>query len=98
MSQSTLWLDRGKTSLLKKGFNHFEDWRDQEIEMEMMRLQKLDRKIEREEHWVRYGVSGRRKRNVKRLAELSALKKQRRDHQGPSGNVKAQVSEADKSG
>ena len=98
MSQSTLWLDRGKTSLLKKGFNHFEDWRDQEIELEMMRLQKLDRKIEREEHWVRYGVSGRRKRNVKRLAELSALKKQRRDHQGPPSNVKAQVSEADMSG
>ena len=98
MSQSTLWLDRGKTSLLKKGFNHFEDWRDQEIELEMMRLQKLDRKIEREEHWVRYGVSGRRKRNVKRLAELSALKKKRQDHQGPAGNVKAQVSEADMSG
>ena len=98
MSQSTLWLDRGKTSLLKKGFNHYEDWRDQEIELEMMRLQKLDRKIEREEHWVRYGVSGRRKRNVKRLAELSALKKQRRDHQGPPSNVKAQVSEADMSG
>ena len=98
MSQSTLWLDRGKTSLLKKGFNHFEDWRDQEIELEMMRLQKLDRKIEREEHWVRYGVSGRRKRNVKRQAELSALKKHRRDHQGPAGNVKAQVSEADMSG
>ena len=98
MSQSTLWLDRGKTSLLKKGFNYFEDWRDQEIELEMMRLQKLDRKIEREEHWVRYGVSGRRKRNVKRLAELSALKKQRRDHQGSTGNVKAQVSEADMSG
>ena len=98
MSQSTLWLDRGKTSLLKKGFNHYEDWRDQEIELEMMRLQKLDRKIEREEHWVRYGVSGRRKRNVKRLAELSALKKQRRDHQGPASKVKAQVSEADMSG
>ena len=98
MSQSTLWLDRGKTSLLKKGFNHFEDWRDQEIELEMMRLQKLERKIEREEHWVRYGVSGRRKRNVKRLVELSALKKKRRDHQGPAGNVKAQVSEADMSG
>ena len=68
------------------------------LPLEMMRIQKLDRKIEREEHWVRYGVSGRRKRNVKRLAELSALKKQRRDHQGPAGNVKAQVSEADMSG
>ena len=38
MSRSTLWLDRGKTSLLKKGFHHFEDWRDQEIELEMTRV------------------------------------------------------------
>ena len=98
MSRSTLWLDRGKTSLLKKGFHHFEDWRDQEIELEMTRVEKLDRKIEREEHWVRYGVSGRRKRNVKRLAGLASLKKQRRDHLGPTGKVKAQVNEANMSG
>ena len=64
----------------------------------MTRVEKLDRKIEREEHWVRYGVSGRRKRNVKRLADLASLKKQRRDHQGPTGNVKAQVNEAEMSG
>ena len=35
---------------------------------------KLDRKIVNEEHWLRYGVSGRRKRNVKRLANLHALR------------------------
>ncbi|EJW21806.1 holdfast attachment protein C [alpha proteobacterium IMCC14465] len=98
MSQSTLWLDRGKTSLLKKGFGYFEDWRDEELELELTRVEKLDRKIEREEHWVRHGVSGRRKRNVKRLADLAMLKKQRRDHQGPAGNMKAQISDAEMSG
>jgi ATP-binding cassette subfamily F protein uup len=35
---------------------------------------------------------------VKRLADLASLKKQRRDHQGPTGNVKAQVNEAEMSG
>ena len=31
---------------------------------------KLDRKIVAEEHWVRYGVTARRKRNVRRMGEL----------------------------
>ena len=35
---------------------------------------KLDRKIVREEHWVRYGVTARRKRNVRRMGELHALR------------------------
>lgn len=98
MSQATLWLDRGKTSLMKKGFSHFEDWRDKALDLELARLGKLDRKIVREEHWVRHGVTGRRKRNVRRLAELAALKKQRREHLGPAGSARAQVSEADLSG
>jgi len=49
---------------------------------------KLDRRIVNEEHWLRYGVSGRRKRNVKRLGNLHALRQQRRDHRGAAGNAK----------
>ena len=45
----------------------------------------LDRKIVNEEHWLRYGVSGRRKRNVKRLGNLHALRQQRRDYRGATG-------------
>ncbi len=36
---------------------------------------KLDRKIVAEEHWLRYGVTARRKRNVRRLERLQALRK-----------------------
>ena len=35
---------------------------------------KLDRKIVAEEHWLRYGVTARRKRNVRRLGALQALR------------------------
>ena len=59
---------------------------------------KLDRKIVNEEHWLRYGVSGRRKRNVKRLGNLYALREQRRDYRGAAGNANLAAAEADKSG
>ena len=59
---------------------------------------KLDRKIVNEEHWLRYGVSGRRKRNVKRLGNLHALRQQRRDYRGAAGNAKLAAAEAEKSG
>ncbi|MEI8150880.1 MAG: ATP-binding cassette domain-containing protein, partial [Hyphomicrobiales bacterium] len=59
---------------------------------------KLDRKIVAEEHWLRYGVSGRRKRNVKRLGDLHALREARRTHRGPAGSANIEASEAEKSG
>ncbi len=78
LSRKTLWLDRGETRLLEKGFAEFEAWRDEVIEQEELDRHKMDRKIVRELDWVRYGVSGRRKRNQKRLADLGQMRKERR--------------------
>ena len=60
-----MWLDRGQTYRLEKGFAAFEAWRDEVLEKEERERHKLDRRIATEEDWVRYGVSGRRKRNVR---------------------------------
>ncbi|WP_300554042.1 ATP-binding cassette domain-containing protein [Maricaulis sp.] len=98
LSRSTLWLDRGRTRLLNKGFAHFESWRDELLEQEQLDLHKLDRKIVREEHWLRYGVTARRKRNVRRLSELQDLRKQRAEHRGPQGNVKLEATTASETG
>lgn len=97
LSQATVWLDRGKTRRLNKGLSHFEAWRDEIIDQEDRTQQKLDRKIVREEHWLRYGVSGRRKRNVRRLESLHTLRQDRREHRGRVGNVNLQVGESDAS-
>lgn len=98
LSRATLWLDRGKTRLLNQGFAAFEDWRDTVLEEEERDRHKLDRQIVREEHWVRYGVTARRKRNVRRMAELAQLRQKRKDYRGPQGNVKLAASEAEQSG
>ena len=39
----------------------------------------------REEHWLRYGVTARRKRNMRRLGELQAMRSRFRGHRGAEG-------------
>ena len=98
MANQTVWLDRGETKLMRKHFGHFEDWRDDELEREAEAQHKLDRKIAREEDWLRYGVTARRKRNVRRLGDLQNLRQQRRDYRGPQGDVEAALHAGDRSG
>lgn len=79
LSNATVWLDRGVTHKIDKGFEHFEAWRDQFFEEEERNLQKLKQKIVAEEDWLRYGVTARRKRNVRRLAELHHLRSEHKN-------------------
>ncbi|MFM8700882.1 MAG: ABC-F family ATP-binding cassette domain-containing protein [Hyphomicrobiales bacterium] len=97
LSRATLWLDRGITRRLDQGFAAFEDWRDTIFEEEERERHKLDRQIMREEHWVRYGVTARRKRNVRRMGELANLRRKQRDHRVLTGDVKLVAAEADTS-
>jgi ATP-binding cassette subfamily F protein uup len=98
LTRETLWIDRGRTRHLARGFREFEAWRDRELEEEEKQQHKLERKIVAEEHWLRHGVSGRRKRNMKRLAGLHHLRAERRNRVMPTGDVKLEASEAQLSG
>jgi ATP-binding cassette subfamily F protein uup len=98
LTRETVWIDRGRARHLSRGFSDFEAWRDRELEEEEKQQHKLDRKIVAEEHWLRHGVSGRRKRNMKRLAGLQTLRAERRQRVGPTGEVKLEASEAQLSG
>jgi ABC transport system ATP-binding/permease protein len=83
LSRKTVWLDRGVTRTLDEGFAAFETWRDAVLEQEDREQHKLGRKIAMEEDWLRYGVTARRTRNQRRLAELRALRRQRNEHAAP---------------
>ncbi|HYZ23776.1 MAG TPA: ABC-F family ATP-binding cassette domain-containing protein, partial [Rhodopila sp.] len=98
LSRTTVWLDRGITRVLDQGFAHFEAWRDQLLEQEELEHHKLGRRIVMEEDWLRYGVTARRKRNQKRLADLHALRKQHRERRAAAGKVKLEAAEAELSG
>src|ERR1700758_5634400 len=90
MSRSTVWVERG--------FADFEDWRDEVLAEEERDQHKLDRKIVAEEHWLRYGVTARRKRNVRRLGALQELRQARRDYRGSVGKATLAAAEAESSG
>jgi ATP-binding cassette subfamily F protein uup len=86
LSRTTVWLDRGQSRRFDRGFGEFEAWRDEVLEQEEQEAHKRDRKIAAELDWLRYGVSGRRKRNQRRLAALHTLRRERREERR-LGNV-----------
>jgi len=98
LSRATVWLDRGITRRVERGFGSFEEWRDQVLEEEEREQHKLGRKIVAEEHWMRYGVTARRKRNMRRVGLLQQMRKDFREHRGTQGIVKISVNEAELSG
>ncbi len=98
VSKATVWLDRGQTRRLEKGFAHFEEWRDAVLEEEEREQHKLGRQIAREEHWLRYGVTARRKRNMRRLGELQDMRQRFRSHRGAEGTATMVASDATESG
>ena len=98
LSRCTVWLDRGVTRRVDLPFNAFEAWRDTFLTEEEAAQHKLARKIVREEHWLRYGVTARRKRNVRRMAALERLRQTRREHRASTGRAVIDVTEAATSG
>lgn len=98
VSRATVWIDRGIARRMDRGFAHFEAWRDEVFEQEEIDQQKLAAKIKREEHWMTYGVTARRKRNMRRVRELADLRQQKKDHRGPQGSAKLTSAEAETSG
>ena len=98
LSRGTAWLDRGRIRRLDRGFAAFEEWRDAILAEEEREQHKLDRKIVAEEHWLRYGVTARRKRNVRRLGALQALRQSRQEYRGVAGKAMFAGPQGDKSG
>jgi ABC transport system ATP-binding/permease protein len=98
LTNRTVWLDRGESRRLERGFAHFESWRDEMLAKEEAEQVLLSKRIEAEEHWMRYGVTARRKRNMRRVELLSTLRTERKEHEGAQGAVRMASSSGDMSG
>ena len=98
LSRNVAWLDRGIVRRLDQGFAAYESWRDEVLETEESDQHKLGRQIRREEDWMRYGVTARRKRNVRRVGELASLRQQHREGRKSSSGLKLEAASADISG
>jgi len=87
LSSRTFWLDRGNLKILEKGYEHFDQWSTNILEVEEAEQHKLKQKIAEEMQWLHKGVTARRKRNMGRLHKLQAMRKERANRQGAQGSI-----------
>ena len=74
ISRKVCWIDRGQIKVCPFTYDKFEDWLEDYVEQEARALQNLQKKVEAEHDWTQGGVTGRRKRNARRLRELGNLR------------------------
>lgn len=74
VSRKVFWLDRGRIRTCPHGYEKFEEWQEEQIEQEARELRNLAKQVAAEHDWTQGGVTGRRKRNVRRLRELDRLR------------------------
>jgi ATP-binding cassette subfamily F protein uup len=74
ISRKVFWIDRGRIRVCPHGYRGFDEWVEQIIEHEARELQNLQKKFAAEIDWTQGGVSGRRKRNQRRLNDLYRLR------------------------
>jgi ATP-binding cassette subfamily F protein uup len=85
------WIDRGVLRKSNRGFKYYDQWREEIIISEEAALRKMNRKLEVERGWLGTGVTARRKRNQKRLANLHSLRETFKAQQSHLYQAKAKV-------
>ncbi len=71
------WLEHRRVRRLDQGFSAFDDWVERIQAAEAEEARRLDKQLEREEYWLRRGVTARRARNEGRRRALLDLRKVR---------------------
>ena len=78
VSNSCLWLDRGRLHRHNQGFKAFDEWVAQLLQEEEKQLSKMTIKLGQEMEWMHRGVTARRRRNQGRLRNLNQLREDKR--------------------
>lgn len=98
LTNTTLWLDRGRMHRLDKSFAAYDAWAETLRQQEAEAQHKLDRQIVREERWLQRGVTARRKRNQGRLTRLQGLRAERAEWLRQVGTAKLDSASGGRSG
>ncbi len=98
MATRILELDRGQLTSWPGDYENYLRRQEERESDEEQRRAKADKKLAKEEVWVRKGLKAQRNRNYARIAELEKLRQDRRDRRDRTGSVKLGIAEADRSG
>ncbi|MCK5507389.1 MAG: ATP-binding cassette domain-containing protein [Desulfobacterales bacterium] len=91
-------LDRGKLVSYNCDYETYLKRRDAVLEAEESRNRVFDKKLSKEETWVRQGIKARRTRNEGRVRALKKMRAAFRERRKQSNNVRMQVQEAERTG
>lgn len=87
VSRRTVWLEDGNVQVFGDGYRNFEEKRERVYEEQAGRERKLSSALRREARWQVHGVSGRRKRNQRRLRDLNELRERRKNELTRTGTL-----------
>jgi len=91
-------IDRGRLFDQSCDFETFLMRRSAALENEQTQNALFDKKLEKEEQWIRKGIKARRTRNEGRVRELERIRDIRRARRQRPGEVKMEAHEAERSG
>ncbi len=79
VTRRCFWLEYRNVKRLDQGFGGFDDWAEKIVAQEAEEARRLDRALQREQHWMARGVQGRRARNEGRRRRLESMRQARAD-------------------
>ena len=91
-------LDRGRFTSWPGSYGNYLQKKEAALDAEARELERLDKKLLKEEAWLRQGVKARRTRNEGRVRALMALRAERAAYRAQSGTVRLAVDDGQGSG
>ncbi|MEL7536105.1 MAG: ATP-binding cassette domain-containing protein [Pseudomonadota bacterium] len=91
-------VDRGQVTRWDCGFDEFLRRRAAAYEIEDRAAAEFDKRLSKEEAWIRQGIKARRTRNEGRVRELEAMREQHRQRRQRLGRAQLQLATSDLSG
>ncbi len=98
LSTRIVEIDRGRLLSFSCSYPVYLQRRQAILEAEEKQLRDFDKKLAKEEAWVRQGIKARRTRNEGRVNALMEMRTQRALRRDQAGNVNLVLQEAEKSG
>jgi ABC transport system ATP-binding/permease protein len=91
-------LDRGRLADWGPSYDRYLERKASSLESEAREWEEFDKKLAREEVWIRTGIQARRTRNEGRVRSLEALRVERAARRERLGTARLQAQEAERSG
>jgi ATP-binding cassette subfamily F protein uup len=91
-------IDRGRLVAFPCDYGTYIERRQAALEAQERQWREFDKKLAREETWVRQGIKARRTRNEGRVRALMQLRRERERRQEQAGDVRLTIQEAERSG